>query len=306
MHNGTFNEQVRVLLKCLPAIRAQKLFALKGGTAINLFVQNLPRLSVDIDLTYVFTEDREISLHKMQVGLREIASTIKKHNPHFIIKEQHSQQDHILIKLLVYANNVMVKIEPSFIMRGTLHPIIEVSLCQRVNTEFNMFLDKVPLLAQSEIYAGKLCAALSRQHPRDLFDVKLLLENGGITDEIRQAFVVYLVCDTRPIHEILSPNLLDIRAVYQREFVQMTDHKITIDDLFVARNEMIRYLHHALTQKERQFLVSIKQGEPDFELMPFKGLNQLPSLKWKLMNIQKMQKTKHQKMLDKLKTVLQL
>src|ERR1700733_14669807 len=112
MHNGKFNEQVRVLLKCLPAIRAQNLFALKGGTAINLFIQNLPRLSVDIDLTYLPTEDRETSLHKMQSGLREIASTIKEHNPHFIIKEQYSQQDHLLIKLLVYTNNVMVKIEP--------------------------------------------------------------------------------------------------------------------------------------------------------------------------------------------------
>ena len=225
MHNGKFNEQVRLLLKCLPAIRAQSLFAVKGGTAINLFIQNLPRLSVDIDLTYLFTEDRETSIHKIQSGLREIAETIKKNNPHFVIKEQYSQQDHILIKLLVYANNVMVKIEPSFIMRGTLYPTVEASLCQRVNTEFNMFLDKVPLLAQPEIYAGKLCAALNRQHPRDLFDVKLLLENGGITDEIRQAFVVYLACDTRPIHELLNPNLLDIHAVYQREFIQMTDSK---------------------------------------------------------------------------------
>jgi predicted nucleotidyltransferase component of viral defense system len=306
MLNGKFNEQVQVLLKCLPAIRSQNIFALKGGTAINLFIQNLPRLSVDIDLTYVPTEDRETSIHKMQSGLREIASTIKEQNPHFIIKEQHSQQDHLLIKLLVYSNNVMVKIEPSFIMRGTLYPIVEASLCQRINTEFNMFLDKVPLLASSEIYAGKLCAALSRQHPRDLFDVKLLLKNGGITDEIRQAFVVYLACDTRPIHELLSPNLLDIHAVYQREFVQMTDSKITIDDLFTARNELIKHLHQSLTQEERQFLISIKQGVPNFELMPFKNLNQLPSLKWKLMNIQKMQKAKHQQMLDKLKTTLQL
>ena len=306
MHNGKFNEQVRVLLKCLPAIRAQNLFALKGGTAINLFIQNLPRLSVDIDLTYLPTEDRETSLHKMQSGLREIASTIKEHNPHFIIKEQYSQQDHLLIKLLVYTNHVMVKIEPGFIMRGTLYPIIEGSLCQRVNTEFNMFLDKVPLLAQPEIYAGKLCAALSRQHPRDLFDVKLLLEKDGITDATRQAFVVYLACDTRPIHELLNPNLLDIQAVYEREFVQMTDSKVTLEDLFSTRNELIKHLHHSLNQEERQFLISIKKGEPNFELMPFKNLNQLPSLKWKLMNIQKMQKAKHQQMLDKLKSALQL
>lgn len=86
----------------------------------------------------------------------------------------------------------------------------------------------------------------------------------------------------------------------------MTDSKITLEDLFAARNEMIKQLHDSLTQEEREFLVSVKQGEPDFKLMPFTNLNQLPSLKWKLMNIKKMQKVKHQQMLDQLKTVLQL
>ena len=86
----------------------------------------------------------------------------------------------------------------------------------------------------------------------------------------------------------------------------MTDSKITLEDLFAVRDEMIKYLNFSITLKERQFLVSIKQGEPNFDLMPFKNLNQLPSLQWKLMNIQKMQKAKHQQMLDKLKSALQL
>jgi predicted nucleotidyltransferase component of viral defense system len=150
MHNGKFNEQVRVLLKCLPAIRAQNLFALKGGTAINLFIQNLPRLSVDIDLTYLPTEDRETSLHKMQSGLREIASTIKAHNPHFIIKEQYSQQDHLLIKLLVYTNNVMVKIEPSFIMRGTLIQLLKVLFAKESIQNLICFLISLNLLFNYE------------------------------------------------------------------------------------------------------------------------------------------------------------
>ncbi|MFB3079791.1 MAG: nucleotidyl transferase AbiEii/AbiGii toxin family protein, partial [Lysobacterales bacterium] len=61
-------------------------------------------------------------------------------------------------------------------------------------------------LGVADLYGGKLCAALDRQHPRDIFDVKILMENEGITDEIRTAFVVYLASHDRPMSELLDPN----------------------------------------------------------------------------------------------------
>jgi hypothetical protein len=56
--NNPFTEQVRLLVALLPSVAKQTCFALKGGTAINLFLRDMPRLSVDIDLTYLPVEDR--------------------------------------------------------------------------------------------------------------------------------------------------------------------------------------------------------------------------------------------------------
>lgn len=308
--SGMFSEhyvdQVKLLLKCLPAIRDQNYFALKGGTAINLFIRDLPRLSVDIDLTYKHFSDRESSLSDIQKGLREIAANIQKMNAQLVIKDRVSRDGNTLLKLLVYHNNTMIKIEPNFVLRGTLYPIEEGMLCNNVNQQFGAFLDKMPLLSSAELYAGKLCAALSRQHPRDLFDVKLLLETTGITNEIRQAFVVYLAGNTRPIHELLLPNRLDISQVFQKEFSRMTAIQVRLEELLDVREQIVSLLNQSFTENERQFLLSIKEGEPRFDLMPFQNLAQFPSLKWKIINIKRMEKRKHIQMVDKLKSALEV
>lgn len=304
MYSDEFIRQVRLLLQCLPAIREQNTFALKGGTAINLFFQNLPRLSIDIDLTYCHLKDRETSLNEMKNALEEMAGYIKKISPEFVVKEKIDKQNGIITKLFIYHKNTIIKIEPNFIMRGTLFPIEFGTLCQRVNEEFKVFLDRVPMLAKSEVYAGKICAALNRQHPRDLFDIKLLFENSGITDEIRQSFVIYLAGDARPIHELMSPNRLDISNNFEKEFLRMTDTPVELKELLEIREKLISYLQQALTQSEREFLLSVKMGTPRYDLMPFQNLEQLPSLRWKVMNIQRMEKQKHHQMMEKLKAIL--
>jgi hypothetical protein len=200
----------------------------------------------------------------------------------------------------------MIKIEPNFIMRGRLYPLEHTQLCQRVNTDFHSFLSDIPMLASAELYAGKLCAALNRQHPRDLFDVKLLLENEGITDEIRHAFVVYLAGDNRPMYEMLSPNRLDIRDLFEREFRKMTEIDVSLDNLLEVREQMIAHLNCAMTTDERQFLLSVKQGAPEYALMPFENLDQFPSLQWKTINVRRMARKKHQAMLSKLRDVLEI
>ncbi len=206
--------------------------------------------------------------------------------------------------LLVYHDNSMVKIEPNFISRGTVYPVISGCLSKGVNEKFGVFLDKVPMRAPSDLYASKICAALNRQHPRDLFDIKLLMETTGITDDIRQAFVIYLAGDVRPMFELLSPNSIDIEGVFKREFLRMTEHKITLDDLIDVRNMLIKIINQTLTDHERYFLISVKQGEPRYDLMPFDHLSQLPAIKWKLLNLKKMDVNKHQVMLAKLRDKL--
>lgn len=61
MINDTYKKQVELLLKTLPEVAKETCFALHGGTAINLFIRNMPRLSVDIDLTYLPIEGYETS-----------------------------------------------------------------------------------------------------------------------------------------------------------------------------------------------------------------------------------------------------
>lgn len=157
-----------------------------------------------------------------------------------------------------------------------------------------------------DLYGGKLCAALDRQHPRDLFDVKVLLENEGITDEIRKAFIVYLVSHDRPISELLDPARKDFRRIYENEFAGMTVEEVEYDDLIAARETLIETLNKELTDAEKEFLVSLKEGQPMWGALGIKGIDKLPAIQWKLMNIQKMNKKKHAESLEKLKRKLGL
>lgn len=73
-----YKTQVDLLLQTIPFIAKEEIFALKGGTAINLFVRDMPRLSVDIDLTYIPFDDRETALKNISDGLERIKSDLEK------------------------------------------------------------------------------------------------------------------------------------------------------------------------------------------------------------------------------------
>lgn len=306
MYNEKYVRQVTLLIQCLPAIREQDFFALKGGTAINLILNDLPRLSVDIDLTYIPFTDREESLRNIQNALLKISKKIQSLIPGCRIQELRQPNSKLLQKLLIYKQDTMIKIEPNLIMRGTIYPIEKKALSEKVAQLFEVFIDDIPMLTATEVYAGKLCAALNRQHPRDLFDVKLLLDKHGITDELRQAFVVYLACDVRPMHELLIPNLLNIAPLFAAEFSAMTNHEITLEELLLTREKLIRTINYSLTDAEREFLLSIKLGMPNFNLLNIENISRLPAIKWKVLNIAKMDKTKHKLMMKKLEAALSL
>ena len=111
--------------------------------------------------------------------------------------------------------------EPNLVLRGSVYSPIQAKLCKKAENEFELSVS-TKVLSTADIYGGKICAALDRQHPRDFFDLKLLLENEGLTDEIRRAFVVYLASHDRPMHELLKPKWKDIKAVFEKEFKGMT------------------------------------------------------------------------------------
>lgn len=307
MKASRFYSQVRLMLRCIAPIAQESCFALKGGTAINLFIRNLPRLSVDIDLTYVPLDSRDVALENISSSLQRIAATITKTIPGAKVLEAKARgQEKRTTKLLVSFDGQTVKIEPNEVLRGTVFGVEQRKIVSKAEDLFELTA-KIATLNIADIYGGKLCAALDRQHPRDLYDVKILMDNGGITNDIRKAFVVYLASHDRPINELIDPPKKDITRIYETDFVDMTEEPVTLADLLAAREQYILHLKNDLTQAERQFLLSVKQGEPDWNLLGIAGIERLPALQWKLTNVLKMKtanKEKHRVAFERLKIKL--
>ncbi len=301
-------EQVKLLLQVLPIINEQDCFALKGGTAINLFFRDMPRLSVDIDLTYLPIEPREIFLKNITIAIDTMASNIRNSGAkQYQVEEVFLKEPRQISKLLVFNKEARIIIEPNFVLRGSVFECETHGLCQSAQDQFLSYF-RIKTLSFADIYAGKICAALARQHPRDLFDVKILLENEGITESIRQAFVVYLASNSRPIHEILNPNpnLQNMQKTFDEGFSGMTKIVVPYEQLVETRYDLIKKILKELTTNEREFLISVKEGEPNWLLLPILGIEKLPGLAWKGMNIKKMDPKKQNDSLEKLKKVLAL
>ncbi len=80
----------------------------------------------------------------------------------------------------------------------------------------------LPVVSLPDLYGGKLCAALDRQHPRDFYDVKLLLDAQELDRPIFNGFIAYLLSHNRPLAEVLNPRWKDIAEPFYREFSGMT------------------------------------------------------------------------------------
>ena len=306
MKDSPYFKQAELMLKIIPHVAAETCFALKGGTAINLFVRDMPRLSVDIDLTYLpVDEPRDTALKKMSDALGRIAGAIKKAIAGTRIQETRTHASNRVTRLTVAVGATRIKIEPNEVIRGAVYPAEDRDLTPHAEDLFELSVT-AQTLSLADLYGGKLCAALDRQHPRDLFDVKLLLDNEGITQEIRKAFVVYLACHDRPMHELLVPKPKNIRRIFENEFAGLTVDEVTYDELIAARDTLVEILGKELTNDERAFLVSLKAGQPKWDLIGIEGIEKLPAVQWKLRNIQKIGAKKQKDLLEKLTRVLGL
>lgn len=232
MKKSPFYAQAALMLKCIPAIAEERCFAMKGGTAINMFVQSMPRLSVDIDLTYVQIEDRDTSLAKMTDAIERISKKIEKTIPQSKVNK--TKREGRIIKLVVSTPDAKIKIEPNEVLRGTTAPPISMDLVKVAEDLFEMSVS-MPIVPIADLYGGKICAALDRQHPRDLFDVKMLLDDDGLNEEVRKGFLVFLASHDRPMHELLNPNLKNISEIYNKEFKDMTEEIVSLDELVLLQ-----------------------------------------------------------------------
>lgn len=283
--NSTYLETARLLTQVAPLILSDDTFALKGGTAINLFVRDMPRLSVDLDLVFPdHRPTREHALDRINAAIREAANRL---NSRGFQTYAVAAADAGETKLLVRRGGAEVKVEVNFVMRGTVYPVRAGSLTARARDLLMADLE-LPLVATEDLYGGKLVAALDRQHPRDLFDVMQLFAHEGITPGIRRAFVVYLACHNRPVHEVLFPALRDLRQDYERTFKGMTAETIELDELLAARARLIEELPRALDADERAFLLSLVSNEPQWNLLDVDHLQELPGIRWKLRNLEQL------------------
>lgn len=296
-----YYRQVQLLLRLVPVIAQHSCFSLKGGTAINLFVRDLPRLSVDIDLVFLPVMERDDSLKAIKSALDEIANEATKIISGCRVAKSYEDKNDAL-RLTIDREGVIVKIELSPVLRGTVYESQIMVVSETVEDEFGFA--EMQVVAFADLFAGKICAALDRQHPRDLFDVKWLLENEGLSDELRKALLVYIISHPRPISELLQPQLKDITAIYEGEFRHMAEIDVPLSDLESCRSALISLVNSSLTDSERQFLLSFKSRSPDWTLLGLQGVDQLPAVRWKLQNLGKMSADKHAVALELLRKLL--
>lgn len=290
MKKDEYKNIVSLLLEILPSTLQDQRVALKGGTAINLFHRNFPRLSVDIDLCYLPLENRETTFKGLHNILKDIKETLEKK---FDVKVNSSNplNGKKETKLVVIKDNIEIKIEPNFILRSSLFPTIEVELAKNAISEFAKNV-KARCLSLADCYGGKICAALDRQHPRDLFDIKCLFENEGITTEIKDSFIFYLISHNRPINELLNPNFKELDEKFINEFAYMSQEKVELETLMTVRSELVGKVRTALTDKDKDFLISFIQNKPDWTLVRESKIQEYPSVKWKMFNQSKMDSKK--------------
>ncbi len=293
--NEIYLQTARLLTRVAPLVLVDDTFALKGGTAINLFVLDMPRLSVDLDLVPPdHTLPRELALQRITDAIHQSVARLKKQGLQTHVPASGEAGG---TKLLVRQGAIQVKIEVNFVLRGTVHPVRMATLTPTARDALQADLE-IPVASVEDVYGGKLVAALDRQHPRDLFDVMQLFAHGGITAGIRRAFVVYLASHNRPVHEVLFPPMRDIGQEFARNFVGMTAEPVELEALLAARDRMVRELQHGLTADERRFLLALVAGKPEWSLLDVPHLEFLPGLQWKLRNLERLRNSNAKKFVE--------
>ncbi|MEE0990612.1 MAG: nucleotidyl transferase AbiEii/AbiGii toxin family protein [Paludibacteraceae bacterium] len=297
--NNLYKKQVALLIRIMPSVYRIKDFAVHGGTAINLFHKNMPRYSVDIDLTYIPIQEREESLKTINEHLKTLKANIEKSIPGIKVISKYD-----VLKLQCTLNGATVKIEVNGTKRGIIGVTEDKMLCEKAQQEFSMAC-KARTVSYSQLYGGKITAALSRQHPRDLFDCKYMEISSF--DEVKEGFMLCLLGSDKPIIESLQPNSIDQLDVLENQFNGMSDIEFSYSDYEESRKNLIILVNDALTEVDKDFILSFEEGMPDWDKSCAGDLSNYPSVKWKLQNIIKLKENnprKHQQGIERLKKFL--
>lgn len=301
MKNQQYKEIVDLLIDILPIALKDERVALKGGAAINLFHRNFPRFSVDIDLCYLPLENREDTFKNLHEILKNIKNDLEA-KLNLKVTSSNALDGKREVKLIASRDGIEVKIEPNFILRSSLFETQDIVLSKLAKEEFEKSV-KARCLNLADTFGGKICAALDRQHPRDLFDVKNLFDNEGVTVDVKDSFLFYLISHNRPINELLDPNFKDIEKEYNNEFVSMAKVDVPLEELIEVRAQLVQGIKNALTENDKKFIFSFVSNKPDWTLVRDDKIKDFPSVKWKLMNQNKMKEPKLSEYIELVKNV---
>ncbi|KAB2766047.1 nucleotidyl transferase AbiEii/AbiGii toxin family protein [Brucella anthropi] len=296
-----YQGQVRLLMRLVPIVARETCFALKGGTAINLFIRNLPRLSVDIDLMYLPVNDRPEALAEIDAAMKRIKAAALAEVPGTRVTE--NVHDGAILRLLVMAQATQVKIEVSPVLRGVVHDPSVIPVTETVEEAYGFA--ETSVVSFEDLFAGKLVAALDRQHPRDLFDVRGLFAHEGLSDELREAFIVYLLSHNRPMGEVLSGRVKDLANEYRNGFEGMTEEVVHIEELIEAQQQMIEVLIGGMPDEHREFLIGFERGEPDWSLLKIGHVAELPAIRWRQRNLDKLKRDQRSTLVELLRSSLE-
>ncbi|MBP0049851.1 nucleotidyl transferase AbiEii/AbiGii toxin family protein [Marinobacterium sp. AK62] len=281
-----YRKQVELLVRTLPHVAEEECFALKGGTAINLFIRDMPRLSVDIDLTWLPQGDRGEALSGIDAALKRIADRLRKSDDRISINATAPKGHSKINKLVVRTpDRVQIKIEVTPVLRGCVYDPVMTMISEKAEDEFGFA--EINVLSFADLYAGKIMAALDRQHPRDLFDVNQLLENEGLTDELRTALIIYLISHDHSPQSLLVPTEKDIAQEYEQNFRGMTEDEVLLETLVAARATLAAGVVSGMPEDHKQFLISFYRRSPEWERLGQDGLDKLPAVKWRELNLDK-------------------
>ncbi|MDE0627817.1 MAG: nucleotidyl transferase AbiEii/AbiGii toxin family protein [Bryobacterales bacterium] len=300
----SFIDQAHLAARVLPYIRRQPDFALKGGTAINLFFRDLPRYSVDIDLIFLPIGSYSEDLESMRNGLEWIANEIRKEKPSNSQIVAPGRASRHPPRIQFRHRNASIKMEVSPVSRGTVWPsgVKKRRIKEAAENEFGFLESRVASF--EDVYAGKICAALDRQHPRDLFDVKELLTHEGVDRKLVKTFLVYLISSKRLIPDLLAPQRIDISEQYESDLKEMVRVPTSEEELIAARERLLHEIHTKMTQDDRDFLMSVQQRKPDWSLIDIPRVDRLPGVRRRIENLDGIRKQDYDDSVRRLDTIL--
>ena len=280
----SFRGRLRLLIELLPVVARDPRFALKGGTAIHLFEHDLPRLSVDIDLTWLPASEFASDRQAITAAFEAIAQVLRQPPLRLHVANSAPPGAEGATRLIATRPGARVQIETTPVMRGTVHPVRTMTVQPRVQAGFGFA--EMQVLDFADLYGGKLAAALSRQHPRDLFDVGLLLDSGRFDAALWRTALIYLVASPKPLAELLAPSEpRDLPIAFRTQFAGMTAQPSSVDALLATRARLLAHMASVTDAAAREFLLSVERETPDFERIGLPQAANLPAVRRKLQNL---------------------